>query len=211
MTKLVDLTHPLTHGMPVFPGDPPPVIEPLATVSADGFNTTRVDVCSHTGTHLDVPYHFYDDGKTLDEMDLSAFYGPATVLKVAGASITAELLQPRAEAFQPGARVLLQTGWERHFGTPAFFQGYPSLTAEASRWIASRRIALLGLDTPSPSEDFTEVHRILLGADIVIVEALANIDALPPHFTLCCFPLKLTGRDGSPVRAVAVANCGADS
>ncbi|MCP5111152.1 MAG: cyclase family protein, partial [bacterium] len=58
MTKLIDLTHPLTHGMPVFPGDPPPVIEPLATLPEDGFHTTRLDLCSHTGTHLDAPYHF---------------------------------------------------------------------------------------------------------------------------------------------------------
>ena len=204
MTKLIDLTHPLTHGMPVFPGDPPPVIEPLSTLAGDGFHTTRLDLCSHTGTHLDAPYHFYDDGRTLDQIGLETFYGPATLLNLRTTAITRESLEPHSAAFHPGARVLIHTGWDHHFGTPQFFEGYPSLTADAAHWIASRRIALLGLDTPSPAEDFTGIHRILLAANIVIVESLANLGTLPPSFTLSCFPLNLAGRDGSPVRAIAI-------
>ena len=92
------------------------------------------------------------------------------------------------------------------FGTKEFFSDYPDLTIEAARWIAERRIGLLGMDTPTPSSQWLECHHILLGkgTEIVIVEGLANLDQLPPEFTLMAFPLNLKGRDGSPIRAVAL-------
>ncbi len=92
------------------------------------------------------------------------------------------------------------------FGRPEFFTDLPSLTVEAARWIAQRRIGLLGMDVPTPSTaDSRECHQILLGrpAEIVIVEGLANLERLPKEFTFIGFPLNIVGRDGSPIRAVA--------
>ena len=213
MTKLIDLTHPLEHGMPAFPGDPEPAIEPLDTLEGAGYNTTRISMSSHTGTHLDVPFHFFDDGKTLEQVEIGRFHGPAVLVDLAaegalapGTRLSRETLERHTELFRPGARILYRTGWDKRFGSGDFFEGYPSLTLEAASWIASRRIGLLGMDTPSPSEDFAEVHRVLLGpeAEIIVVESLANLDQLPPAFTLSCLPLPFRGRDGSPVRAVAI-------
>jgi kynurenine formamidase len=92
------------------------------------------------------------------------------------------------------------------FGRPEFFAEFPTLTLEAAQWIAERRIALLGMDTPTPSTEWKEVHWALLGkgVELVMVEGLANLDRLPERFTLVAFPLNIKGRDGSPIRAVAV-------
>ena len=94
------------------------------------------------------------------------------------------------------------------FGKPEFFSDFPSLTVEAAKWIAEKRITLLGMDMPTPGEQWQEIHWALLkpGVDVVIVEALANLDSLPENFTLAAFPLNIKGRDGSPIRAVAILN-----
>jgi len=191
--------------MTVCPGDPPPVIEPHDAIASAGYNTTRLSMSNHTGTHLDVPYHYLDNGARVDEVELDTFYGPAALIDLGpGAVIDVKALELHAEVFQPGARVLYRTGWGSRFGDDDFFHGFPSLTPDAARWIAGRGIGLLGMDTPSPSEESRETHLALLGAGIILVESLANLEQLPPRFTLSCLPLKLTGLDGSPVRAVAV-------
>jgi kynurenine formamidase len=130
---------------------------------------------------------------------------PGTALP-AHAPITIEMLLPHEAAFQPGARVLYRTGWDAAFGTARFFTDYPTLTVPAARWIAGRRIALLGMDTPTPGIEGLECHHILLAPDvqIIIVESLAGLEQLPPQFTFIGFPLRLAGRDGSPIRAVAM-------
>ena len=213
VTRIIDLTHPIEHGSLGYPGDPAAEIAPLGSISSVGYNTTRISLSSHHGTHLDAPFHFFDEGKTLDQLPLEWFYGPARVVDLApstalepGTEITRAMLEPFAEAFQPGARVLLRTGWDQRFGTPEFYEEHPSLALDAARWIASRRIRLLGVDMPSPSLDPIQVHRVFLaeGSEIVLVEALANLHMLPGQVIFCAFPLKIIGGDGSPVRAVAI-------
>ena len=209
---LIDLTHPMEDGQPCYPGDPPPRIRPHDTLASAGYNTTHLSFGSHQGTHLDAPLHYFADGLPVDRIPLERFYGPAAAADLApgggleeGTAITIESLAPHAAVFEPRARVILRTGWSRRFGTPGFFERHPCLTPESAEWIAARGIWLLGLDTPSPAGDAAPVHQVLLGAGIVILESLANLEALPPRFTLAAFPLKLAGRDGSPLRAVAIA------
>lgn len=210
---LIDLSHPLEHGQPSFPGDPQLSIVAYDRVESLGFNITQISMSTHQGTHLDVPFHFFDDGKTIDEIELDRFYGPARLVDFAPGSVlapntplTVEMFASRAEAFQPGAKVIYRTGWDRMLGQPGFFSEIPSLTIEAARWIASRKISLLGMDTPTPSADCLECHHILLGkgTEIIVVEGLANLDLLPPTFTFVGFPLNIKGREGSPIRAVAI-------
>ena len=213
MTKLIDLSHPLEHGQLNFPFDPKIGVVVHNTVASIGYNITQISMSTHQGTHLDVPFHFYDDGKTVDQIPLDRFYGPAVLVDLAPGSslpvktpITVEMLTPHEAKFQPAAKVIYRTGWDRTFGTPECFSDFPSLTLEAAHWIAARRIGLLGMDTLTPSADWKEVHWALLAKDveIVIVEGLANLDQLPERFTLAAFPLNIKGRDGSPIRAVAI-------
>jgi kynurenine formamidase len=215
MPKLIDLSHPLTHGQLNFPFDPKISIVAHNTVASIGYNMTQISMATHQGTHLDVPYHFYDDGKTVDQMPLDRFYGPASLVDLAPGGflpaktpITVEMLGPHAAKFAPGTKVIYRTGWDRTFGTPECFSDFPTLTVEAARWIAERRIGLIGMDTLTPSVDWKEVHLMLLGkcVEIVIVEGLTNLEKLPERFTFIGFPLNIQGRDGSPIRAVAAVD-----
>ena len=211
---LIDLTHPLQSGQPAWPGDPPLLIEPAATVAREGYNVSHLSMGTHQGTHLDAPRHFFDDGQTVDQLDLARLCGEAHLIDLAPGSslppstmIGLDLLLSHAGRFLPGGRVLYRTGWSAHFGRPEFFENVPSLSVDAARWIADRGIVLLGMDTPTPSEDL-DVHRILLAKqhEVIIVESMANLDLLPPGspFTLLVLPLKLAGAVGAPVRAVAM-------
>ncbi len=212
---LIDLSHPLEHGQFNFPFDPKISVLVHHTVASIGYNMTQISMATHQGTHLDAPYHFYDDGKPIDQMPLEQFYGPATLVDLApggfleaGTPLTVAMFEAHAEVFQPGARIVYRTGWDRMFGDPRFFSDFPTLTQDAASWIASRKIGMLGMDTPTPSTDWKEVHLILLAADveILIVEALTHLEKLPEHFTFIGFPLNIVGRDGSPIRAVAVVD-----
>jgi len=207
--KFVDLSHPLCDGQPSFPGDPVLQVSPHATIEKERCNVSRIAMGSHQGTHLDAQFHFIPDGKRLDEMPLHWFYGPATLLRIpkpAKAEITLTDLKPFEDRFVPEARIVYETGWYRHYGQPDYFTDFPSLTQEAAAWIAAKRIRLLGMDTPTPSRDYYEVHHLLQQkpAEIVIVESLANLDALPDDFLFIGFPLRFQGGDGSPIRAIAV-------
>jgi kynurenine formamidase len=208
---LIDLTHPLQAGQPCFPGDPPLVIEPHCSLAAgDVYNLTRLSMGTHQGTHLDAMSHFVEGGRTVDAMPLEWFFGPARLLRLPkqrGETLEVADFQAHEAVLLPGARILFETGWHRHHGTDDFYSGYPSMTQEAAHYLASRKLRLIGMDTPTPGKDFYEIHHILLApaVEMVIVEALANLDKLPDdrEFLFMGFPLRLAGRDGSPIRAVA--------
>ncbi len=207
--RFVDLTHPLMHGQSSFPGDPELHISPQATIETSRCNVSQIRMGSHQGTHLDALYHFIPEGKRLDEMPLDWFYGPATLLQIPKpprAEITVEDFKPFEAHLVGGARVIYETGWHRQFGQPNYFTDFPSLTQEAAAYLAECGIRMLGMDTPTPSRDYYEVHHLLQQkpAEIVIVESLANLAKLPERFLFIAFPLRFEGGDGSPVRAVAV-------
>jgi kynurenine formamidase len=207
--RLIDLSHPLVDRAPAFPNDPKLAIVEFGRIATHKYNITQVLMGTHQGTHLDAMFHFFDSGRTLDQMPLEWFYGPARLLRIpksANEEITVEDLRAHEAHLQPGARIILNTGWHRQFGSQQFFEGFPSLALGAAQFLASRRIRLLGMDMPTPGKQWLELHHILLAkeVEIVIVEALANLDALPDQFTFIGFPLNFKGRDGSPIRAVAV-------
>lgn len=211
--RFVDLTHPLRNGLPSFPSDPQIQITPHATIAKERCNVSQISMGSHQGTHLDSMYHFVPDGRTLDQMPLEWFCGPARVIRLPKApreEITAADFAQFESILTPGARILLDTGWDQAFGTPRFFEDFPSMTQEAARYLASRKLRMIGMDMPTPGRDYYEIHHILLAKEVemVIVESLANLRALPAdqEFTFMGFPLNFAGLDGSPIRAVAMVS-----
>ena len=205
--KLIDLSHPLEHGQQTFPLDPKLCIAPYGDRKTLRYNISQISMGTHQGTHLDAMYHFIDDGKTLDQMPLDWFYGPARLLRIpkqAGDEITVDDFKPFEEHLLKGAKIIYETGWHRNFGAENFFTEFPSMTLEAAEYLASRELRLIGMDTPTPSQDWYEVHHVLLGEEIVIVESLTGLDQLPDEFVFMGFPLNIKGRDGSPIRAVAM-------
>jgi arylformamidase len=213
MARCIDLSLPLEHGQATFPYDPKLSILTHNTTSSIGYNITQISMSTHQGTHLDAPRHFYDEGIPVDAIPLERFFGEATLIDLApggaleaGQPLTVDMFSTHAEAFRPGAKVVYRTGWDRAFGRPEYYSDFPSLTLEAAEWMAARHIGLLGMDTPTPGRQWKEIHLALLrpGSEVVIVEALAGLEQLPARFTLAAFPLRIVGRDGSPVRAVAI-------
>jgi len=213
MPILVDLSQPLEHGQPNFPSDPKISVTTHQKVSVLGYNMAQISMGTHQGTHLDAPFHFIEDGKTIDQMRLEQFYGDAFLIDFApgshleaGTTLSVKMFEPFEHMFRPGAKILYRTGWDRFCCREEYFSEFPSLELEAAEWIAQRKIGLLGMDTPTPSKEWLKCHHILLGhgTEIVIVEGLCNLNKLPLQFTFIGFPLNIKGRDGSPVRAVAL-------
>ena len=205
--ELIDLSHPMEHGQQTFPMDPKLSIVPHGDTTTLKYNITQIVMSSHQGTHLDAMYHFIDDGKTLDQMPLDWFYGLTHLLRIpknAKDEITEDDFKPYEHLLTEGAKIIYETGWHKNFGADNFFTEFPTLTLDTSKYLASKKIRMLGMDTPTPSYDWYEVHHVLLGEEIVIVEALANLDQAPDEFTFMGFPLNFKGRDGSPIRAVAM-------
>ena len=208
MSRVVDLTltmHPGMRGVD---------FEIRSTIDDKGWNTKWLHLYSHAGTHMDAPYHFIAQGETLDNLVLEKCIGPAQVIDLSfvgpGDLITVEHLMPYADKIGPGARLLLKTGWSTRADTPEYRDQLPRVSLPLAEWLAEREIALLGVETPAVAainnkEELVTVHQALLRAGIVIVEGLANLDALQQEqVTFIALPLKLEGGDGSPVRAVAI-------
>ena len=206
--KIIDLSQPLRDGMRGVE------VRTVMQLSVDGWNATSLGLFSHCGTHMDAPRHFLADGKTIDQQALSVCVGPARVIDVAPAAprqlISVDDLGPAADRIQPGERLLFRTDWHHRHGTPEYRDELPRISIELARWLAERRVALIGVEPPSVAdvnnlEEVTEVHQTLLRASVVIVEGLANLDRLESaQVQFIALPLRIDGGDGSPVRAVAI-------
>ena len=208
---IIDLTHTLCCGMPVYPGTDPPIVLPAATVSTHGFAEKKLTLYSHTGTHLDAPSHILADGASLDALPVSAFVGPGCRIDLRNHDeprIERSDLEPFAEVFASSEFVILQTGWEKRWTLETYFHGYPTLSASAAAWLADQGIKGVGMDTISPDpidEPALPVHRALFARGVLSIENLCNLDALPDSgFLFCALPLKIADGDGAPVRAVAL-------
>ncbi|MBN1532054.1 MAG: cyclase family protein [Spirochaetes bacterium] len=210
--KIIDLTHTMDTGMPVYPGTEPPVFTEANTVARDGFKETLMTMYSHTGTHVDCPAHILADGATTSDLTAEAFFGPGAVVDCTviapGGGITRELLLKHRERIAAAEFILLRTGWSRYWGSEEYFQGYPVLEEDAVEYLLGFPIKGIGIDAISldvtgPME--LPVHRACFTRGIVFIENLTGLDALPPDgFLFSCLPLKLRDGDGSPVRAAAI-------
>lgn len=209
--QVIDLTHPLAEGMPCYPGTEPPAISEAFTVAEHGYAELRLSMLTHTGTHVDAPAHMLQAGQTLDDYPADRFVGRATVIdvtQVKGGVVERADLEPHRDTIAGLDYLLLHTGWSARWGQASYYDGYPVLGEEAARWLAGRGLSGVGVDAVSVdaagSTSFA-VHRALLERGLVIVENLTGLaDLCGRTFLFCCLPLKITGADGAPVRAVAL-------
>jgi arylformamidase len=186
------------------------------TIADTGYNTTNLHLYSHAGTHMDAPLHFINGGRTIDHLDLSKCIGPALVLDLShiesNGIITVEDLAPLADKITAGTRLLMRTDWDLHADMDDYRSHMPRVSAALATWLVDKGVVLLGLETPSVASlrpenraELTEVHQILLRAEVVIVESLANLRELKQETVqFTALPLKIDGCDGSPTRAVAI-------
>lgn len=211
--RIIDVSVPLYPGCPAWPGDGDLEQRFLCTIAGGAIaNTSTYSSPSHLGTHIDAPRHFFDAGRTVDQLDPSLFIGPALVVAVptaADANVAAADLEKAMRGLDWPDRLLLKTRNSRPGGAldqAAFDTGFCALTGDAGELIAARGVKLVGIDYYSigPYGAGKPAHDAVLGADIVALEGLDLRRVEPGTYTLVALPVKLAGFEGAPVRAVLV-------
>jgi len=211
--KILDLTLTISNKIPTFPGSPQPNFIPWEKIKDDGYNLELLFLSSHTGTHLDAPYHFLEKGSKIHEISLKKLVSNAVLIKSRkkrNETITKTDIQKfekkhgKIESF---SSVVFWTGWQRNLQKDSYFTKNPGLSVSAANYLASKKIGLVGIDSPSIDlgTDFKfPVHQIFAKKGMLIVENLANLEKIKSSkFHLVVLPLKLKGATGSPVRAIA--------
>jgi arylformamidase len=208
--KILDISVPVNAESPVWPGDPQIQIERYRLISdGNNSNNSRITCSVHSGTHVDAPAHFIENGACVEQLSLEILTGPVTVVELLEAEIiTPELLE--AQALPPNTRrLLIKTKNSALWADPghAFNPDFVALDPESARWIVNRGIDLVGIDYLS-IQMFKDTkpltHRILLEAAVVIVEGLDLRGVDPGDYQLFCLPIKLAGCEGAPARAILI-------
>jgi arylformamidase len=206
--RVIDISVPNGPGQHVYPGDPEPHIEPVHRI-ADGkaANVSLLVLGSHTGTHVDAPYHFIDGGARLGAVALDRMVGEAVVLDLRGrAAIDRAALA--GASFGSGDIVLCRTDNSERWASPEFRRDFTYVTEDAAHDLVARGVRAIGMDYLS-IEQFGSttfpVHHILLGAGVFVIEGLDLRQVEPGRYVLVCLPLKFPGLDGAPARAVLLA------
>ncbi len=200
--------------MPIYPGDPSPSFEHYSTLQKDGVNLTKITVGSHTGTHLDAPRHFIQDGIGIDKILPNKLIGEAYVAdlsrKPIGSGITSQdLKRDLEEKIARDDIVVIYTGCSEHWGDESINRDYTYLTGEAADYLVSKKVRAVGIDFLSV-EKFKApepvAHKTLLADGIFIIESLSSAlkQFVGERILLICMPIKLQDGDGAPSRVVAV-------
>ena len=206
--KVIDLSHIISCGMPVYPGTKSPKIMEVATISSDGFSEREITLSTHTGTHVDAPSHIISNGSTLDCTGTDTFVGRALIIKTDEKNISLEFLKTYEVDLKETDYVLLQTGYNIFWGSEKYFQSYPVLERDAAVWLSEMKVKGIGIDAVSV-DSFESIdlpiHRIFLEKGVLIIENLTNLEKVGTlKFQLVCAPLNLEGADGAPARVFAI-------
>ena len=214
MSRLIDVSHTVEHGMVTYKGLPAPIIcdwmsrEASRAKYAHGteFQIGKIEMVANTGTYIDSPFHRYENGKDLSELPLESVANLECLVVRVGASSRAAIDDvPLAANEVAGRAVLFHTGWDRNWRTDAYFEGHPHLTARAAEWLVKARAAIVGIDSfniDSIATGERPVHSILLGREIPVVEHMRGLAAVPERGgRFSAVPVKVKGFGTFPVRA----------
>jgi len=211
--KILDLTLTISDKIPVFTGSPHPHFIPWEKIKDDSYNSELLFLSTHTGTHMDAPQHFLENGAKIHEISLEKLVSETVLIKSkknGGDSITKTDIQKfekkhgKIDGF---SSVIFYTGWQRNLQKKYYFTKNPGLSVSAAKYLASKKVSLVGIDSPSidlGTDSKFSVHQIFSKKGILIAENLANLDKIKSSkFHLVILPLQLKNATGSPVRAVA--------
>jgi kynurenine formamidase len=217
MPTIVDLSHPIVHGMITYPGLPAPVIADHLTREASRehyapgteFHIGRIEMVANTGTYLDTPAHRYADGTDLADTPLDRMVDlDGIVVDTVGRRASDLHDFDVLDLDVQGRAVLIRTDHSRRWGTDGYFRDHPYVTGDAASWLVEHGAALVGIDSlniDDTSSGERPAHSTLLRAGVPIVEHLRNLDALPASgFRFSAAPVAVRGMGTFPVRAYAV-------
>jgi len=215
MKKLIDLSHVIEHGLITYKGLPAPIIcdylsreESRAHYSeGTSFHIGKIEMVANTGTYLDAPFHRYQDGKDVSELELESLAEVDGIVVRVGPGVKSVDRSFFANRDVRGKAVLVHTDWSQHWGTEQYFEEHPYLTGSSAEYLRDNGVRIVGIDSyniDDISDRDRPVHSILLGADIPIVEHMCNLSALPDKpFRFHAVPAKVKAFGTFPVRAFA--------
>ena len=211
--KCIDLTLTISKNLPMFPGSPTPNFIPWSSLKEDGYNLELIFLSSHSGTHIDAPFHFAKNGTKINKITLDRLVTDAILIKIKKGKkdITKQDIvdfERENFAIPKKSTLIFHTGWSKDISKNSYFTKNPGLSSSAAKYLVSKKINLVGIDSPSidlGSDEKFPVHYILSKNNILIVENLINLEKIhTSRFQLIVLPLKLKDATGSPVRAIAV-------
>jgi kynurenine formamidase len=216
---LIDLSHIIEDGLITYKGLPAPVIcdylsrenSKLYYEEGTEFQIGKIEMVANTGTYIDCPFHRFEKGKDLSEVDLEHFADLDAIVVRVPHSNTIEITEEHLKNYEIRNRaVLIQTGWDEYWNTAVYYENNPYLTKQAAEYLRDCAVKLVGIDSHNIDDTRGKsrpVHTALLGAEILIVEHLCNLYLLPDEgFTFSAIPPKFKGVGTFPVRAFAKIN-----
>lgn len=212
--KLIDLTLTISPKIPTFPGSPSPQFITWSTIKDDGYNLELLFLSSHTGTHMDAPYHFAKNGLKINQISLSRFIRKATLIKLKkeqNQSISKTDIikyEEKNGRIKNNSTIIFFTNWQKNIQKNFYFKTNPGLSIAATKYLITKKPNLIGIDSPSidlGKDTKFSVHGILSRNNVLIVENLCNLEKVPKsNFQFMALPLKLKNATGSLVRALAI-------
>ena len=213
--KFIDLSHTIEHGLVTYKGLPAPIIcDYLSRVKSKElyaagteFQIGKIEMVANTGTYIDCPFHRFENGKDLAEVNLECFTDLETMVIRVPFSETLAITQEHLKNYEiKNKAVLFHTGWDTYWNTEKYYDHHPFLTEGAAQYLKDCQVKLAGIDSHNIDNTLGKdrpVHTTLLGAEILIVEHLCNLESLPPDgFTFSAIPPKIKGMGTFPVRAM---------
>ena len=203
--KLIDVSVPLDALLPTYPNNTPFTLEPIKRMArGDSSNVSTLHMSAHTGTHVDAPRHFFDEGSGTEALPLELLIGRARVIQIdSRAGVAAEDLD--AIDLSDDIRILIKTHNSRLWGSPEFHTDYVGVTESGAKHLVEHGIKVVGVDYLSV-EQFRHpgapAHHVLLGAGTIVIEGLDLRDVDPGVYEMFCLPLRVVGSDGAPARVV---------
>lgn len=211
--KPIDLTLTISSRLPSFPGSPKPMLIPWSKIKTDGYNLEMLFFSSHSGTHIDAPFHFVKDGIKIHQIPPNRLLQKAILIKtkkISNQLITKKDLvafEKKKGKIPNQSTIIFETGWQKNLNKPSYFEKNPGLSTSAAKYLISKKTNLVGIDSPSidAGNDLKfPVHHLFSKKNILIVENLTNLNKIKSSpFELIVLPLKLEDATGSPVRAIA--------
>lgn len=196
---IIDLTMPISRDIPLYTPDRAPEIMQIASIAKDGWNEHEIRITTHVSTHIDVPYHFFVNGKKLDDFSIEKFVGRGVLVDCHGQKVVEKI----KERVRNGDIVLFYTGQSKK-RKEDYGKNAPVISPSLAKELVKKKIKMIGVDAFSPDNEPFEVHSILLKNGILIVENLVNLDKLlGRRFDVIALPLKLA-LDGAPCRVIAI-------
>ncbi|UFS71784.1 cyclase family protein [Geomonas sp. RF6] len=208
--RIHDISVPLAPTLPVYPGDPSVRIDPWSQISeGEAANVSRVIISTHSGTHIDAPRHFDDQGATVDQIPLPLLIGPALVVEIPEVKVIGRRELERLPVRGVG-RLLLKTDNSMLWKRSSFTSDFAALSVDGAQYLMECGVKLVGIDYLSMEryEGDGSVHRALLDGGALILEGLNLSDVPAGEYELICLPLRIAGGDGAPVRAILRGGAG---